>query len=177
VLAPEALLEAVALAGLVAHPALIDDFAEALEGTPWTREDHARLARALLAVPGHLDFEATAERLDGPDLETLMSQRHVRLLPGLRPDAEDEAARACVADALARLAARRGAEDEAREALEDFAEGGDEALTWRLAEAARRRHAALRVGQEDGGDDDEAAASSYLQGLLDRKVWEKNGRR
>ena len=182
-LLPDAMLEQVALAGLALHPALVDEVAEALERAQWRDGDHGRLAEALLALPPGSGPDEAREALRArgwlPALERLLGLAHVRITPAGRPGADAAAALACIRDALARLDARRGAERERDEAVEDYAagpgRGADETLTWRLAQANRRRDAASRAPQGDTGTeaDAEAARSAHLQSLLDTRVWEK----
>ena len=183
-LMPDVALEQVALAGLVLHPALIDSMADLLERATWRGPGHAALAEALLAAEPAgtgADMRATLEGRRGvPALEALLSSAHVRITPAGRPDADDATAALCVRDAFARLEARQGADRERSEALEDYAGrdglGGDETLTWRLAQANRRRDAASRAPREESGGDAEAEArrSAHLQSLLDTRVWEKS---
>lgn len=176
----DAVLEQVILAGLITHPALLGELGERIEVVEWSRPEMARLAAALLALdPGTESGEVRAllaERIGEDALELVLAQRHVRISPAIRSDRDG--ARACVLDAWTRLAARHGADRETREAIEDFAEGGDEAMTWRLVQAARRRDAAQRASRtDDAADADEAGLSEYLQGLLDTRVWEKTKRK
>ncbi|CTQ33878.1 DNA primase [Jannaschia rubra] len=169
---PDLLLEQVALAGFVRHPSLIAEFAHDLETVPWTG-GHGRLAAALLSLDPGGDMRAAIDAELGPQpLETLFAQRHLGISPVTRADANG--ARHCIRDALDRLDARRGADRERREAIEDFDESADEAMTWRLAQASRRREETQRARRdEDMGSDDDVGLSDYLQGLLDTKVWEK----
>ncbi|WGH79294.1 DNA primase [Jannaschia ovalis] len=170
-MAPEILLEQVVLAGLIRWPALLEEFADRIEGDPWANPGTAALVETLLrADPA--DLAADPAAMLGPDaLESLLAQRHVRISPVLR-SVED--ARLCIDDALARLRSRRGADRERREAMEDFEDGADEALTWRLAEAARRLEAVQRTRRtDDDSSEDSAGMSEYLQGLLDTEVWKK----
>lgn len=177
---PDLMLEQVALAGLVLHPALLEDFADALEGDHWSSPDHRRLAASLLAVDPLTDSQSLratlGDKLGAESLESVLGQSHVRISPVARADLDQ--ARLCVQDALTKLAARWGADREAREAMEDFEDGADEALTWRLAQATRRRHEALRAPRDDTSmSEDSVGMSDYLQGLLDTKVWEKTRRK
>ncbi|UWQ20027.1 DNA primase [Jannaschia sp. W003] len=179
---PDRVLEQVALAGLVLHPALLEDFAEALERGHWAGEGHGRIAQALLAVDpvdDPAEARAALERAGcGPALEALLALAHVRVSPAARPGAGDADAAACVRDAFARLEARRGVARETLEAIEDFEDGGDEAIVWRLGQALRRRDEATRAPRdEETGGDDAAGMSEFLQGLLDAKVWEKQKRK
>ncbi|WP_371154742.1 DNA primase [Jannaschia sp. 2305UL9-9] len=179
-LSPDTLLEQVGLAGLVLHPGLIDDFAEALEGMTWSRDDHERIAGALLRLPDGLDrpgaFEELSRSLGEETLDYLLAQPQIRISPVARPGADQEHARPCIHDAFTRLAARRGADRERVEAMEDFADGADEAMTWRLAQATQRKEAARKTAQQNEGtsEDGDAADKDYLQGLLDTRVWEKS---
>ncbi|WP_299653380.1 DNA primase [uncultured Jannaschia sp.] len=147
-LRPDTILEQVILAGLIRHPGLIGVFGDRLEGAEWSAEVHAALGTTLLSQdPGDTSENvqaAIAEKLGAEVLETLMSRGHVRNSPAGRGDAEDT--RACISEALGRLEARQGAAREYREAMEDFETSADEAMTWRLAQAGRRRDDAYRVG-------------------------------
>ena len=173
---PDTLLEQVILAGLALHPSLIGEFSDLLEAGHWTRDEHLWLAQALIALEPQIGAEAARitidERLGHEALEILLAQRHVRISPLTRTDVDG--ARMCIRDALARLDARRGADRERREAIEDFEDGADEAMTWRLAQAGRLRDNSQRMARNDDLDGaDEVGLSTYLQGLLDTKVWEK----
>ncbi|PWJ10337.1 DNA primase [Jannaschia seohaensis] len=168
---PESLLEQVALAGLVLHPALIGAFAERLEDTTWSRDTHARLATALLRLPEGQDMTESRGQLNreiGEEvLDSLLAQPQIRISPAARAGATPEDAHPCILGAFVSLETRRGIDREAREALEDFADGGDEAMTWRLAQAARRRHDAARVSDGMKGDGaTEASNASYYDDLL-----------
>ncbi|KIT16549.1 DNA primase [Jannaschia aquimarina] len=179
-LSPDAVLEQVALAGLVHHPRLIESFADDLERMQWSREDHSALADALLSFDPELETrDDLGARLGGDTLEAFLGLAHLRIVPATRPGADDETAAACIRDALNRLETRRGAEREREEAAEDLEAGGDEALTWRVTQAARRRDAAIRAPREETGSAAEEAAemSKRLQDLLDTRVWEKTKRK
>ena len=176
---PETLLERIALAGLLHHPALLPEFAAALERPDWRREDHARIATALLEAGPETAPAALRARLDaslGPaPLETLLAESHLRISPVCRADRDG--ARHCVRDALDRLDAWRGSDRETREALEDFRDGADEGLTWRLAEAARRRDAARRSGAADAGTGGEVSNVAYYDSLLGTGVGKRRTRK
>jgi DNA primase len=174
------MLEQVALAGLALHPELLDDFADALEGGAWAAAEHGLFAEALLGLdPAASREEARdvlVERLGAEALESILGCSHVRISPVTRGDAA--AARLCIHDALSRLAARRGADRERREAMEDFEDGADEALTWRLAQAIRRTHETARAPRAvDDNEGETSGMSDYLQGLLDTEVWKKKPRK
>ena len=165
---PDILLEQVILAGLICHPDLIAEFADRLEAAHWSREDHGWSAAAILTAPQSDDLDHMRDelrkRIGEGALETLLTQRHVRILPVMRGDGV--AARSCVLDAITRLEARRGADREAREALEDF-DDADEAMTWRLAQASKRHSAALRTRDVDTArDEEESSFADYYDSLL-----------
>ncbi|WP_179379217.1 DNA primase [Jannaschia marina] len=165
---PEILLEQVVLAGLVRHPTLIAEFTDALEAETWSRDMHGAIAQALLTLDPEAVPEEAGETLEariGPEtLETLLAQRHVRISPVMRGDGGG--ARQCIRDALKRLGAQRGADRERREAMEDFEEGADEAMTWRLAQAGKRKSAALRSREEERVGDGETSFADYYDSLL-----------
>ena len=171
--APEAMLEQVVLAGMILHPGLVEAFAFALEETAWSDPMHGRLAALLLDVdpvaPPETILDGLRGELGAPALDRLLGAAHVRISPAGRPDGDIETAADCVRDTLRRLEARRGAEAERAEAMEDFAEGGDESLTWRISQATRRRDATMKVNfdaMSADAEQDEANAA-FLQGLLD----------
>lgn len=60
-------------------------------------------------------------------------------------------ARDCLAETLSKLAARRGAAREIQEALDDISAVQDEALTWRLAQAAAALDQSDKAQNEDKG--------------------------
>lgn len=170
----EVLLEAVILATLCTHPALVDAFRSDLESMRLLGEGHDILRHAILAAP------APPLRDNVPDaaravLERLMSDAHVQVAPPVRNAADAELARLCLAEGFAKLAARRGARAEIVEAMEDLAGVADEGVTWRLSQAARALHEAERspLDAGDGMGEDRAALSKGLQDLLDGQVWIK----
>jgi DNA primase len=144
--------EAVILAALVAHPALLADHLSDLERTDFTGPGHADIAAALLrhaplddAARGH----AVALDLDQGVLDGLAARPHVRLARGARPGDPPDDARACLTEAFARLHAVRAQRAEVSEAELDIGAAADEVLTRRLARAAQRSAAAERGSAED----------------------------
>ncbi|SDY57373.1 DNA primase [Jannaschia faecimaris] len=166
---PDILLEQVILAGLIRHPELIAEFTDLLETGIWGRDEHTWIAQALLTVDPNLEageiMDILVDRIGPEALETLLAQRHVRISPVTRSDSDG--ARLCIRDLLTRLDARRGAVREAREAIEDFEDGADEAMTWRLAQAGKRHDASLRIGDENvASGDGESSFADYYDSLL-----------
>ncbi|MGL5010883.1 MAG: DNA primase [Paracoccaceae bacterium] len=171
------LLASVLLATLIRHPALIIRFESALETITFDSADHRSLAATLLRH-GH-DPAGFGDRLlqdAGAALETLMSERHVQIAPPVQ-SADLELATNCVAEALAKLTARRGALREIEDAMEDMTGLVDEGLTWRLSQAAQARNRADKSNLEDADmGEDRAALSKHLQNLIDGQVWVKKSR-
>jgi len=163
------LIEAVLLAALATHPAAREVFQDDIESTAFLGEGHEALRQALLAAPAVLPPGAAAI------LERLLADPHVRVAPPVRPAADPDLVRLCLAEGFAKLAARRGARAEIDEASADLGGQADEGVTWRLAQAARAAQAAVRPAATDAGDlgEDRAALSRQLQALLGSRVWEK----
>ncbi len=154
------LREAVILATLVAHPPLIEDYADLLEETVFSGPGHAEIAAALLICDVLATPEAVRTALDaelGPQaLESLTAPRHVQLSPGLRRSGDTDAARACLAGEFAKLDAARGAAREIAEAIEDVTRatvGG----TPSHPDAERGSYGAPRDAYEPAGLSDAAA--------------------
>ncbi len=144
--------EAVVLAALICCPELCEEFEDALEGMDCTDPDHIRLRDLLLrhAPDGAgLLHEKIEARLGAETLERLFSQPHVALTPAVRRGGDAEAARMTVAEELAKLKAEAGWTAEMSEASEEIAGVADEAVTWRLGQAAETRNRAQRSQQED----------------------------
>ena len=179
----EDLREAMILAICLTHPNLIAEFESQLERVAMTGAGHARLRDALLgAVHDGLPADcppAVFRRKIGPDvqgaLENLLRLAHVQIAPPVRNIDDHDLARMCLAEELAKLQARRGAEAEIEEAMEDLTGLADEGLTWRLSQAAEARHRAERPKLDDHADmgEDRAALSAELQRMIDTAVWQK----
>jgi len=150
--AEENLREAVILAVILTHPALLTQFETDLERMDCLVSDHAAFRGALLK---HRDSPPSALRdavcrETGPALvEKLFAQSHIQIVPAIRrPDDTDQAV-LCVAEELAKLASRRGAARELDEAIQDIDHLADEGLTWRLGQAAEARNRAEHGQSED----------------------------
>ena len=146
----ERLLEAVILASLITHPDLLPRFEAELEALDCLAPEHARL-RDLMLV--HIDAgPVLRDRLAkeaGGELEMLLSQSHVRHAPPVRRAQDASAAASCLADDLAKLAARRARRREVEDAMQDISDRADESLTWRLARASEAVHMAGRGPEAD----------------------------
>ncbi len=165
------LREAVILAALIASPALITEFDDALETLDFTDPEHGALAAALLrALPETREAarDAAAAAIGAEALESLLGARHVAITPCLRHPEDLDLARLTIAEELAKLEAARGLQAEIAEAVEEAQETGSEARTWRLGEAAAARARAERAAQEDDTDY-ETGANGALIDRAERK--------
>jgi DNA primase len=97
-----------------------------------------------------------AEQIGPYALENLMTLRHVAISPCLRNPGDTETARLTLTEEFAKLEARRGLDAEVAEAQQDLDELADEALTWRLRQAAEARNDAVRSQNEDQAEYDVA---------------------
>ncbi|MBP1805349.1 DNA primase [Rubellimicrobium aerolatum] len=133
---------------LLVTPALIPDFAQDIEGMDCPDPGHAALRDGLLRHAGAPDLRAAlAREIGGDGVESLLRAAHIL---AIRPPGETEAARLDLAEALAKLAARRGYIDAVREGEDDITGGqADEWLTRRLGQAAAEVDATRRKEAED----------------------------
>ncbi|WP_336098578.1 DNA primase [Roseovarius sp. CH_XMU1461] len=160
VAAQERLREAAILAVLLATPEVAIEFEAQLERLECRDPDLGLLRDVILR---HCDkgreavVEAAENALGGVGLENLTSLPHVALVPAVRRPGDVDLARVTVAEELAKIAATRGIAVEISEAMEDLAGVADEAVTWRLGQAAEARNRALRSQQEDKTEYDTAA--------------------
>jgi DNA primase len=174
----ETLREAVILATLILHPALIHRFESALERLDLTGDDHDTLRQMVLAGADMPDLHARIAQSAPGALDALLKRPHVAIAPPIRNTEDDELAALCLAEELAKLEARRGARREIEDAMEDMDGLPDEGLTWRLSQAAEARHRSDKSGITDSSDlgEDRSALSRQLQRLIDDQVWVKKNR-
>lgn len=174
----EVLREAVILATLILHPALIHRFESALERLDLTGEDHDALRQMIIAGADMPDLHAKIAASAPAALDALLSRPHVAIAPPVRNREDDDLAALCLAEELAKLEARRGARREIEDAMEDMDGLPDEGLTWRLSQAAEARHRSDKSGITDSSDlgEDRGALSRQLQRLIDDQVWVKKNR-
>ena len=132
--------EAVILATAIAAPGLIAEFEHRIEAMGCADPEHALLRDLLLR---HADAapEALKDRIAaaaGPEtLENLYRLRHVAISPCMRNPGDTDLARKTLTEELAKLEARHGLTAEVAEAEEELTGMADEAVTWRLGQAAR----------------------------------------
>jgi len=146
------LREAVILATLICCPEVMETFEGQIERMECQDPDHARLRALILrhAPAGADTLRAQIEdEMGAAPLEKLLALPHVALAPPVRYPGDTELANLTLSEELAKLMAQRGVLAEMHEAAEDMAGLADEAITWRLAQAAEARNKALRSQQED----------------------------
>ncbi len=147
------LREAVILATLVRQPDLIVEFDYQIDRLDCADPDFALLRDKLLDLAHHGDTADLENRLAdilGPGvLENLFALPHVAIAPSVRRLGDIETARMTVSEEFAKLQAEKGLTAEIAEAEEELGGIADEAVTWRLQQAAETRNRALRSEQED----------------------------
>ena len=146
----EHLQEAVVLAVLVATPEVLPEFDTRLELLEFTGPDHAALRDVILrCAPDETPAEAITRQMGAAVLEALMAKPHVAICPAIRRAGDADQARMTLAEAVGKLSALQGLSAEIAEAAEDLTGLRDEAVTWRLRQAAEARDRAQRRQQED----------------------------
>ena len=151
--------EAVILATAIAAPELIGEFEHRIEAMSCADPDHALLRDLLLRhadvapddMPGDMKDRIAAAA--GPEaLENLYRLRHVAISPCVRKPGDIDLARKTLAEELAKLEARHGLYAEVAEAEEELTGMADEAVTWRLGQAAEARSRSYRIDLDGGGE-------------------------
>ncbi len=185
--AQDQMREAVVLATLIRAPELVVEFDAQLDRMECLDADHRALRDLLLQV-GHLGESEVEEEilgaLGGQVLENLFSLPHVALAPCSKHRGDLEMARMTLAEELAKLSAERGLMAEISEASEELTGVADEAITWRLSQAAEARNRAQRSTTEDKAEYDvgpngariDKDERSALDALMDRIRYSKPGR-
>jgi DNA primase len=148
------LREAVILASLVMTPAVAAEFEAQLEDMPCSDPDHALLRDVILRSIGAEEMlrDRVEDALGPQTLETLLQARHVSVVPCIRSPGNYDMTRMTVAGELAKLEAMTGWKAELEEAEQDLTDDPDEAMTWRLGEAAKARAQAGRRNEEEDAD-------------------------
>lgn len=144
--------EAVVLAVAITTPEVIGEFERSLERMHCADPDLGALREQVLrhGIDAPLGLkDRILDNLGPLALENLMTLRHVAITPCLRRPSDTESARQTLADSFAKLEAVRGLDAELAEAEEDLTGLADEALTWRLKQAAEARNRAVRSENED----------------------------
>ncbi|WP_377188932.1 DNA primase [Ruegeria meonggei] len=146
------LREAAILAIAALNPQVVVQFEHQLEEMECRDPDHASLRHAILrhAIddPDSLK-DHIAENLGPQALENLLALRHVAVIPSVSKPGDVEKAEMTLAEELAKIKALRGLDAEIAEAAEELSDLADEALTYRLAQAAEERNRTSRSQNED----------------------------
>ena len=177
----------VILASLIATPEICEEFEAAIETLDIPDPGHARLRDLILrhADAGAETLNARISAKMGEEaLEKLRSLPHVALAPPVRYPGDAEIARQTIAEELAKVEAERGLHAEISEAAEDIEGVADEAVTWRLHQAAEARNRAVRSQQEDKAEYDlgdngariNRGEREQFHALLDKITTSKPGR-
>ncbi|MEO3415704.1 DNA primase [Roseovarius sp. CAU 1744] len=177
----------VILASLIATPEVCEEFEAAIETLDCPNPDHARLRDLILrhadAGPETLRTQIS-EAMGQESLEKLRALPHVALAPPVRNPGDAGIARQTIAEELAKIEAERGLSAEISEAAEDIVGVADEAVTWRLQQAAEARNRAIRSQQEDKAEYDlgdngariNRGEREQFHALLDKITSSKPGR-
>lgn len=155
--ATEHLRESVILASLLVTPAVAEDYETDLLRMQCLDPLHAQLRDLILAnaASGLGDLAERVSAALGPEaLDELLSRTHVALCPPVRHPGDEEQARMTLSEEFAKLQSARALRDEIDEATQDMEHVEDEAITWRLGDAARTSENALRGLQEDRAEYD-----------------------
>ncbi|WP_420005614.1 DNA primase [Arenibacterium sp. LLYu02] len=146
------LRQAVILATAITTPTVIPEFETNLGRMQCQDMEHAHLRDLILRygidAPERLRDEIAYAL--GPDaLENLLSLRHVAISPCVRKPGDLDMASLTLAEEFAKLESVAGLHAELAEAEEDLHGLADEAVTWRLRQAAEARNRAIRSENED----------------------------
>jgi DNA primase len=171
----DTLREAVILAALILHPALVSRFESALARLDLIGPDHDALRQRIFALAAFPDLAKRIASEMPSALDALMARPHLRITPAIRQPGDLEQATLCIAEAMAKIDANRGALREIEDAMEDVTGLVDEGLTWRLSQAVEARHRADRPDRNNSPDlgEDRDALSKHLQEMIDKQVWIK----
>ncbi len=146
------LREAAILAIAILNPQVVVQFEHQLEEMDCHDPDHAALRGAILrhAIddPENLK-DHIVQSLGAEPLENLLALRHVAVIPCVHKPGDVEKAQMTLAEELAKIKALRGLDAEIAEAAEELSDLADEALTFRLAQAAEERNRTSRSQNED----------------------------
>ncbi len=147
------LREAAILAIAILNPQVVVQFEHQLEEMVCLDPDHAALRHAILrhAIDDPENLQDHIMQTLGPEpLENLLALRHVAVIPCVYKPGDVEKAEMTLAEELAKIKALRGLDAEIAEAAEEQqSDLADEALTYRLAQAAEERNRTSRSQNED----------------------------
>ena len=140
------------VAAVLVCPAVLDDVRSLLEGVDFDDQNLNAMLRLMVQsknqTRSELEVQIAAEL--GPQvIEKLFSAGHVRMAAGLLKSDQTDNARAAILEALGKLSSHKGLAAELKELQEAGEEALDETAVWRLKEAAKAGHNALKAVQAD----------------------------
>lgn len=144
--------EAVIVAAVLVCPAVLEDVRSLLEGVDFDDQNLNAMLRLMVQSKNQTrsELEAQIAAELGPQvIEKLFSAGHVRMAARLFKSDQTENARAAILEALGKLSSHKGLAAELKELQEAGEEALDETAVWRLKEAAKAGHNALKAVQED----------------------------
>ncbi len=107
-------------------------------------------------------YHILAQQVGAGALEMLFALPHVRIAPTVRRWGDEAMARMTLAEEMAKLHAERGLLAEIEEAEQELSGVADEAVTWRLQQAAEAHHRATRSEQEDNAHYDTGPNGAHI---------------
>lgn len=144
--------EAAILAISILNPKVVVQFEHQLEEMDCHDPDYSAIRQVILrhAIDDPDNLKEHIVAALGPEpLENLLGLRHVAVIPCVFKPGDVEKAEMTLAEELAKIKALRGLDAEIAEAKEELSELADEALTYRLAQAAEERNRTSRSQNED----------------------------
>ena len=158
--AQDYLREAVILATLISTPSSCGEFEGQIEDLHCVDRDHDAIRVEILRHWDKGDSTVLRQEIDAAlgttPLEKLFGLAHVGLAPPVRHSGDEEIARMTLVEELAKLESQRGWRAEMADAAQDMTGLADEAITWRLSQAAAARNKATHGVQEDKTEYDTA---------------------
>ncbi len=149
------LREAVILATLVCCPEAVESFESRIERLECRDPDHAALRAVILrhAADGPDVLRERIHAEIGRDrLEKLLSLPHIRLIPPVRHPGDLGLAAQTLGEEFGKVLTQLGVQAEVSEASADITRWDDEAITWRLGQAAQARNQALCSQDDDDAE-------------------------
>jgi DNA primase len=147
--------EAVILATLVCCPEVVESFESQIDRLDCRDPNHAAL-RAVILRHASDGPDVLRDRIDAEIghkwLEKLMALPHVTLTPPVRHPGDRDLATQTLREEFGKLLTQRGVQAEMTEASADISGWADEAITWRLGQAAQARNRAFHSDEDDDAE-------------------------
>ena len=178
----EYMRETAILAVCLRHAHIIGPFEGSLDTLELVEAGHQAFLHAILENHTSDDdaalYQRVCDTIGKSTVEKLMTSAHIRFLPAIKQQANDEMAISTLAEQLAKLNTERSLRKEIEEAEEDMGGLVDEGLTWRLHKAGEARNRAVKrdLDEMEEAGEDRLELSARLQRLIDGQVWVKKHR-